>query len=147
MRRTPRSGRFILALVFLGPALGLARTAAAEPRLGADRGDLQRQLADLQRRARELDEKMRRIEAELARDAPARAVIPRSLAPARSAAADCKLPVFLDSDGIKHVRLECVDLAAQPTCDPPYVLDERGVRRFRAACATGAAASSSRTDD
>lgn len=132
----------MLALVVFGPAFGLAGSAAAEPRLGADRGDLQRQLADLQRRARELEEKMHRIEAALAREAPARAVVPRSLAPARSAAADCKLPAYFDSTGIKHVRLECIDPASQPTCDPPYDLDERGVRRFKPECGTGTAASS-----
>jgi hypothetical protein len=136
----------LTALVVVGGALGFAGKAGAEPRLGADRGDLRRQLVDLQRREHELDEKIRRIEAELARDTPAR---PRSLAPSRpSAAANCALlPFYLDSTGIKHLRAECAELAAEPSCDPPYNLDEQGVRRFRPGCMSDAAASGSRADE
>jgi hypothetical protein len=130
----------LLALVVFGTALGFAQTAEAEPRLGADRGDLRRQLVDLQRRARELDAKIRRIEAQLSRDTPADTGAPHSLVPAiPSAAADCKLPVYIDSIGIRHVRLECID-AKNLSCDPPYALDENGVRRFRPACENGAPA-------
>jgi hypothetical protein len=132
----------MLALVVFGAALGLAGSANAEPRSGADRGDLRRQLVDLQRRAHELDEKIRHIEAELTRTTPSGAGASHALLPAiPSAAADCKLPVYIDSIGIRHVRLECID-AASVSCDPPYALDEHGVRRFRPACETGAPAPS-----
>jgi hypothetical protein len=133
----------------LGPALGIANSAAAEPRGSADRGELRRQLVELQRRAHELEEKIRRVEAELAREAPVRAVAPRSLAAARSAAAaDCTvLPLYIDSTGIKHLRAECTERASQPSCDPPYALDEQGVRRFRPACTSDTAVRSFPTDD
>lgn len=134
-------------VVFLA-ALGLAGNAAAEPRLGSDRSELRRQLTDLQRKAQELEAKIRRVQAELARDAPSRAVPPRSLAPARPAAVtDCMLPYYLDNSGIKHVRPECFEPADQPSCDPPYVLDEQGVRRFRPACEFGAPAPGNRGDE
>ncbi len=124
----------MLALVVFGAALGSAATADAEPRVGTDRADLRRQLTDLKRHARELDEKIRRLEAELARTASAGTGASRALTPAiPSAAADCKLPVYIDSAGIRHVRLECIE-AASLSCDPPYALDEQGVRRFRPAC-------------
>jgi len=136
----------MLALVVFGVALGFANRAAAEPRLGADRGDLRRQLVDLQRRAHELDEKIRRIEAELAQSAPAGTGAARALTPAiPTAAADCKIPVYIDGMGIRHVRLECLD-AASASCDPPYALDEHGVRRFRPACETGVLAPSNRDE-
>lgn len=125
----------MIALTAFGAALGLAGTVAAEPRLAADRGDLRRQLEDLKRRSHELDEKIRRIEAELARNEPPPPVAPRAIAPA---APNCRLPYFLDSTGIRHVREECLEPAGQPSCDPPYNLDEHGVRRFRPACASGA---------
>jgi hypothetical protein len=136
----------LTALVVVGGALGFAGSAGAEPRLGSDRADLRRQLVDLQRREHELDDKIRRIEAELERDAPAR---PRSLAPTRpSAAASCALlPFYLDTTGIKHLRPECAELAAEPSCDPPYNLDEQGVRRFRPGCMSDVAASGSRSND
>jgi hypothetical protein len=136
------------SLVVLGAALLFAGKAAAEPRLGADRSDLRRQLADLRRRERELDDKIRRIEAELAREEAARAVAPRSMAEvsARMPPA-CILPFYLDSAGIKHLRPECVELAGRPSCDPPYNLDDQGVRHFRPACAAGTATTSHRGDD
>jgi hypothetical protein len=125
----------MVALVVFGTALGLAGSVAAEPR-GADRADLQRQLTDLQRRARDIEERIRRVQAELAREAAARAVAPRTTAPAKpSIPAACILPFYLDSAGIKHLRPECVEVAGQASCDPPYNLDEQGVRRFRPACA------------
>ncbi len=136
----------MLALVVFGATLGHAGSAKAEPRSGADRGDLRRQLVDLKRRAHELDEKIRRIEAELGRTIPSGTGAARALMPAiPSAAADCKLPVYIDSVGIRHVRLECID-AASVSCDPPYALDEHGVRRFRPACETGATAPSNRDE-
>jgi hypothetical protein len=148
MRQTPQTQRLMTSLVFFGAVLGFASRAAAEPRLGADRGDLHRQLVDLQRREREIDEKIRRIEAELARDAAARTAASRTLASAGpSVPPACILPFYLDSSGIKHLRPECVELAGRPSCDPPYNLDEHGVRRFRPACATGAAAPSQRGDE
>src|SRR3954466_4966490 len=104
MRRTPQRGRLV-ALVAFGVALGLAGNAAAEPRLGADRADLRRQLVELQRRAREIEDKIRRIEAELAREPATRAIAARSVARAKPAAAvDCVLPYYLDLTGIKHLR-------------------------------------------
>lgn len=130
-----------------GPAFAFTSSAAAEPRLSADRSELRRQLVDLQRQTRELEAKMRRIEAELARDASSRAAAPRALSSRLSAAADCRIPTYFDGDGIKHVRLECVELASQSSCDPPYGLDERGVRRFRPDCAAGDAAPGNRADE
>lgn len=136
MRRTPRSRRWTTALVAVAAALGLASSAAAEPRLGGDRGDLRRQLVDLQRQARELDDKIRRIQMELAREARTRG--PRPVVPASPAfPAACLLPFYLDSDGIKHLRPECAELVGAPSCDPPYNMDEQGVRHFRPGCATG----------
>ncbi len=146
-RRQPLSRRSLAALVILGASLGLAGSAAAEPRLGADRGDLSRQLTDLKRRARELDDKIHRIEAELARDAAARPVAPRSLAAARPSAPDCRLPYYLDTSGIRHLRPECLEPDGQPSCDPPYSLDEQGLRRFRPACASDATLPSGRGND
>ena len=148
MLRTSRSQRSLLALVVFGSALGLARSAGAEPRLGVDRSELRRQLADLQRRARELDEKIRRVEAVLARDAPVHAVAPRAAAPAvTSSAVNCELPFYLDSTGIKHLRSECAELAAPPSCDPPFRLNEQGVRRFLPACTTDAVVSGNRANE
>ena len=129
-----------MALLAFGATLGLNGRAAAEPRLGVDRAYLQRQLVDLQRRARELDERIRRIEMELARDASARAVVPRAATPAApTVAADCSLPIYLDRTGIKHLRPECLAPAGQTTCgDPPYYLDARGLRHFTPACESSA---------
>lgn len=134
-----------MAVVAFGVALGLAGNAVAEPRLGAERADLRRQLVELQRRARELEDKIRRIDAELARDAARR--VPRALASARSSATDCMLPYYLDGVGIKHLRPECLEAASQLSCDPPYAVDEQGVRHFRPACASGAAMPSTRSDE
>ena len=138
MRLTPRRGRFV-RLVAFGVALGFASSAAAEPRLGADRAELRRQLMDLQRRAREVEDKIRRIDAELARQAASRAVTHRALASTRSPATDCALPYYLDGVGIKHLRSECLEAASELSCDPPYSVDEQGVRHFRPGCASGAA--------
>lgn len=135
----------MMALVVLGAALGLARSTAAEPRLGADRNDLRRQLVDLQRRERELDEKIRRIEADLARDARAQASAPRSMPATTPAVPDCLLPYYLDNTGIRHLRTECLEPVDRPSCDPPYSLDEQGLRRFRPACASGATVTSNRS--
>jgi hypothetical protein len=123
------------AFVVLGAALTLAGNALGEPRIAADHADLQRRLAELQRKEHDLQSQIRRIEAELAREASARA------------AAQCALPFYMDSMGIKHLRPECVELAGQPSCEPPYTLDEQGVRRFRPACASGAAVRSDRADE
>src|SRR4051812_16699437 len=147
MRRTPHRGR-LAAVVAFGVALGLASNAAAEPRLGADRADLRRQLVELQRRARELEDKIRRIDAELAREAATRSVARRSVGRARSSAAvDCMLPYYLDLTGIKHLRPECLEAAGQLSCDPPYTVDEQGLRHFRTGCASGAALPSKRADE
>jgi hypothetical protein len=128
--------------------VGLAGRAVAEPRLGADRAELRRQLLDLQRRQRELDEKIRQLEAELENDRRAQTVVPRSTpailmdAAPPSAAAQCMLPFYLDGDGIRHLRPECVEVANRSSCDPPYTLDRQGIRHLRAACTSGAAAPS-----
>jgi hypothetical protein len=135
VRQIPR--KWLTALGVLGAALGLAGSAAAEPRPGVDRSELRRQLADLQRRARELDEKIRRVEAELAREAAAR-VAPRPEAPARPSMVNCMLPFYLDSAGIKHLRPDCAEITAQAACDPPYRYNEQGVRHFLPACTAGA---------
>ena len=135
MRHAPRNRTVATALVVLGAASGLARPTAAEPRLGADRSELRRELVDLQRRARELDEKIRHVEAELAREARARAVAPRTNGAKPAAAADCTLPYYLDGAGIRHLRAECLAPAGESSCDPPYSLDEQGLRRFRPLCA------------
>lgn len=124
--------------------MGLTGSAAAEARLGGvDRGHLRRQLLELKRQARELDERIRRIEAELARDAPARAVVTTSMA--STPASNCMLPYYRDGRGIKHMRLECLEPTDELSCDPPYTLDERGLRRFRPECLS-AAEVPSRTD-
>jgi hypothetical protein len=124
--------------VVLAAALALGGRAAAEPRLGGGSGDLDRQLVELKRQARELEEKIRRIEAELAREARARARAISVAEPQRGA--DCTLPFYLDSAGIKHLRAECLESTGHLSCDLPYTLDERGVRRVRPACESGAAA-------
>jgi hypothetical protein len=147
MRQTPQRGRLV-AFVAFGVALGVASNAAAEPRLGADRAELRRQLVELQRRERALEDKIRRIDAELAREASTRAVASRTVGRAKPAAAvDCVLPYYLDLTGIKHLRPECLEASGQPSCDPPYAVDEQGVRHFRTGCASGVALPSKRADE
>ena len=84
----------------------------------------------------------------LARDAPVHAVAPSAAAPAvTSSAVNCELPFYLDSTGIKHLRSECAELAAPPSCDPPFRLNEQGVRRFLPACTTDAVVSGNRANE
>jgi hypothetical protein len=117
-----------------------AGSAVAEPRLAADRADLRRQLVDLQRRAFEIGQEIRRVEAQIEQDR-------RVQADPRFAAAECMVPFYLDSMGIRHLRPECVDAMSESSCDPPFALDGRGVRHFREACASSAAEPSADPDE
>jgi hypothetical protein len=140
VRQALKNRRSTAAVIVLAGLIGLAGRVTAEPRLGGGRGDLDRQLSELKRQAHELEEKIRRIEAELAREARARAGAARAISVAKpQGTAECALPFYMDSAGIKHLRAECLESAGQLSCDLPYTLDERGVRRVRPACESGAA--------
>jgi hypothetical protein len=145
--RSPRYRKLITVAVVAGATLGFAGKVVAEPRFGADRAELRRQLLDLQRRQRELDEKIRQLEAEIENDRLAQPPVPSSMAPSTSstpgsalAAQRCVLPFYLDGSGIRRLRPECVEIADRFSCDQPYVLDKRGVRQLRQACTSSAPA-------
>src|SRR5687768_13041211 len=69
--------------------------AQAEP-TPRDREELQRTIRELKRRVRELE-------------AQVRSLTPQGHATAALPASDCTTPFFMGADGVRRVRLECLD--------------------------------------
>jgi hypothetical protein len=122
-------------MVILGAAFALWEPAAAEPRAEIGRAHLERQLAELKRQARELEEQIRRLEAQLAPPVPLASTASLPVATAKpSGPADCEMPFYMDSSGLKRVRSECVETNRETSCEMPFMLDDSGIRRVRPGC-------------
>lgn len=48
--------------------------------------------------------------------------------------AECSPPFVLDAEGMRHVRMECMQSPTAKSCDDPFVLDASGIKRVKSAC-------------
>jgi hypothetical protein len=51
-------------------------------------------------------------------------------------AIECSPPYFVDPDGMRHFRQECLQSSPKESCDDPFVLDASGIKRVKVACLT-----------
>lgn len=126
-----RGSRKTLALLFLcmaGTAVS-AGEAHADPD-ARERAELIRTIRELTERVRELEAQVRRLQASESRGA----------APTQVADASCSTPFFMGVDGVRRVRVECLNQAATDACESPFVLDASGIKRVKRACLTSMAA-------
>ncbi len=127
-----RSSRKTLAFLFLCGA-GTTVTAGeahADP-AARERAELLRTIRELTQRVRELEAQVRRLQASESRGA----------APTQVADASCSTPFFMGVDGVRRVRVECLNQAAtDDACASPFVLDASGIKRVKRACLTSMAA-------
>jgi hypothetical protein len=108
-------------------ALCLAGPARAEPRLEDERAEIMRQLNESRERVKKLEERLRQVEARRTQSAAVTVARLEST---------CSMPLFLDAEGVKHFRPECLAAAAaRVPCDVnPFTIDGHGIKRIRPAC-------------
>lgn len=108
--------------------LCLATPLAAQPRLEEERAETLKQLNEARTRVKLLEARLRLLDSR--REPP-----PRNVAPSRALTSNCENPFFLDADGVKHVRIECLVTDPRATCDAnPFTVDDEGIKRIRPAC-------------
>jgi len=116
-----------LGLLLPIAALCLAGPAAAQPRIEDERAAIKRELEESRAHVKRLEERLRRLEARRTESsaAPAVARVENS----------CSTPFFLDQEGVKHFRPECLLAAARSACETnPFSIDDQGIKRIRPAC-------------
>ena len=108
-------------------ALCLAGPAVAQPRIEDEREAVRRELEESRARVKKLEERLRRLEARRTESSAAPAVV--------RIESTCGTPFFLDQDGVKHFRPECLLAAARRACETnPFSIDDQGIKRIRPAC-------------
>ena len=129
MVRFFRNSKTTLVLLCVSLAGSLSvREAQAEPD-SRDRRELLRTIHELKRRVRELEAEVRSLTPE------------RRAAAAARPATDCTTPFFMGADGVRRVRLECLEQPqTEESCESPFVLDASGIKRVKRACLTTMAA-------
>lgn len=129
MVRPFRDAKKTLVLLCLSLASALSTGEAQADPDSRDRAELLRTIRELTARVRELEAQVRSLTAE------------KRVARAAAPAADCATPFFMGADGVRRVRLECLDQrAAEESCESPFVLDASGIKRVKRACLTSMAA-------
>jgi hypothetical protein len=129
MVRVFRDLRKTLVLLCLPLASALSATDAnADPDV-RDREELRRTIRELTQRVRELEAQVRRVTASERRVAAA------------GPEGGCSTPFFMGADGVRRVRLECLNQPqTEESCESPFVLDASGIKRVKRACLTSMAA-------
>jgi hypothetical protein len=124
-----RTGKTLVLLCLTVAGTMSAGEAKADPD-SRDRAELLRTIRELTQRVRELEAQVRALSASEGRVAA-------------SADAGCSTPFFMGADGVRRVRLECLNQAASAeSCENPFVLDATGIKRVKRACLTSMAAPS-----
>lgn len=119
------SPKYLVSVV----VLCLAGPLAAQPRLEDERADIMRQLNESREKVRKLEERLRLLDAR-------RAQPPAALAQhVATTAVNCEIPFFLDQEGVKHFKLECLVSDPRSSCEAnPFTIDDDGIKRIRPAC-------------
>jgi hypothetical protein len=133
MVRILRRARKTLVLLCLTVAGTMSAGEAKADPDSRDRAELLRTIRELTQRVRELEAQVRALSASEGRVAAATA----------AADAGCSSPFFMGADGVRRVRLECLNqTASTESCENPFVLDATGIKRVKRACLTSMAAPS-----
>ena len=122
--------RRLVSPKFLVPAviLCLAAPLAAQPRFVDERAEIVRQLSESRERVRKLEERLRQLDAR-------RAQRPALTAQPIAAAANCDGPFFIDQEGVKHFKVECLLSEPRPACETnAFAFDDDGIKRMRPGC-------------
>ncbi|MFZ5892272.1 MAG: hypothetical protein ACOY0T_14535 [Myxococcota bacterium] len=125
--------RSIGSMLLLPIALLCLQTPlAAQPRVEDERAEVLRQLNESRLRVKKLEERLRLLDARRSQSA--------AVPPQEQIASNCSIPFFLDQDGVKHFRPECL-LADNRNKDDrvscelnPFTIDDEGIKRIRPAC-------------
>jgi len=129
MVRVFRDLRKTLVLLCLPLASAMSATEAKADPETRDREELLRTIRELTQRVRELEAQVRSLTASEGRVAAA------------APEATCSTPFFMGADGVRRVRLECLNQAqTEESCESPFVLDASGIKRVKRACLTSMAA-------
>lgn len=129
MVRVFRDLRKTLVMLCLPLASVISVTDAKADPSTRDREELLRTIRELTQRVRELEAQVRSLSASDGRVAAA------------GTAANCSTPFFMGADGVRRVRLECLNQAqTEESCESPFVLDASGIKRVKRACLTSMAA-------
>jgi hypothetical protein len=130
MVRLLRDSRKTLVLLCLTVAGTLSAGEAKADPDSRDRAELLRTIRELTQRVRELEAQVRTL-----------STPERRVAAATPAGANCSTPFFMGADGVRRVRLECLNQpASEESCESPFVLDASGIKRVKRACLTSMAA-------
>ncbi|HET9930135.1 MAG TPA: hypothetical protein VFQ35_05600 [Polyangiaceae bacterium] len=106
--------------------LCLAAPLAAQPRLELERAETVKQLNEAKERVKLLEARLRLLDARRVHEQAA-AVQPISN--------NCSNPFFLDTDGVKHFRVECLVTDTRAACEAnPFTVDDDGIKRIRPTC-------------
>ena len=124
----------IHALVAIALA-GVAASASAEAPsdVERERSDIVRKLDEYKQRVHALEERLRQLDAHAGIVTTEHAATEHAAAE-HAVAASCGMPFAVDSEGIKHMRPECLEVATQGSCEMPFFLDAQGVKRMREGC-------------
>ena len=125
--------RFLTSPKYLVTAvvLCLAAPIAAQPRLEQERADTVRQLNEARERVKQLEARLRLLDARRVHEQQAATQV----IAAPGSANNCSNPFFLDTDGVKHFRAECLVADTRSACDTnPFTIDDDGIKRIRPAC-------------
>ena len=130
MVRVSRRLTRMLVLLCLPLASATSVTEAQADPDSRDRAQLQQTVRELTKRVRELEAQVRSLTAGEKRAAAAAPV-----------AASCSTPFFMGADGVRRVRVECLNqLQTEDSCESPFVLDASGIKRVKRACLTSMSA-------
>lgn len=111
--------------------LCVAAPIAAQPLLEQERADTVRQLNEARERVKQLEARLRVIDARRAHEQRAHATDGIAM----QGTANCANPFFLDTDGVKHFRVECLVADTRSACETnPFTIDDDGIKRIRPAC-------------
>lgn len=117
-------------LLCLPLASSMSATEAQADPDARDRAQLLATVRELTKRVHELEAQMRTLTAG-----------ERRVAATARVEANCNSPFSLGADGVRRVRLECLNQPpAEDSCESPFVLDASGIKRVKRACLTSMSA-------